>query len=225
MTVCLEDPTLWITSRRATSEGRACRVLATFAEDGAPLLEAIAFPWRREIVVRSSDTRGEALLILRRRRSFPVTGKVDVEDGDAHRLGIVTRAGRVLRADGTLAGRFSDSRSLRRRTAESAAEAVGNALIGVDSVGRPRAADSFVFSLDGHHIGSLVRAPLPFSIPESEAHLRAGIARLLPERWHIALARRAEPRGWRFARMMLPAHADPRLLVGAALFTIELSHW
>lgn len=225
MTVRLADPTLWITSRRATVEGRACRLLATYAEDGAPLLEAIAFPWRREIVVRSLVTKGDAVLLMRRRRSFPLTGKVDVEDGDAQRLGIVTRAGRVLRADGTLVGRFSDSRSLRRRAAESAAEAVGNALIGADSVGGPSAADSFVFSLDGHPIGSLVRAPLPFSIPESDAHPRAGLGRLLPQRWHGALARRAEPRGWRFARMPLPAHADPRLLVGAALFTIELSHW
>lgn len=225
MTVRLADPTLWITSRRATSAGRACRLLATFAEDGAPLLEALAFPWRRDIVVRSLEPGGQTLLVMRRRRSFPLTGKVDVEDGDAHRLGIVTRAGRVLNADGRLIGRFSDSRSLKRRAAESAAEAVGNALIGVDSVGGPSAADSFVFNLEGQPIGSLVRAPLPFSLPDGETDPRTGLASLLPDRWYSALSRRAEPQGWRFARVRLPADADPRLLVGAALFTIELSQW
>ncbi len=224
MTGRLGDPTLWIASRRATSEGRACRVITTFAEDGAPLLEALAYPWRREIVTRAVGPESRAMLVMRRRRSFPFTGKVDIEDSSAgRRLGGVTRAGRVLDADGRLVGRFTDTRSLKRRTAESLTEGLGNALLGFDSVGAPAAPDGFVFGLEGRTLGSLVRAPLPFDLGDREERHRSRIAGLMPERWRTALSRRFSPRGWRFAR--LPSDAEPMLLLGAALFTVELTHW
>lgn len=227
MTGRLADATLWITSKRTTSDGRACRLMTLFADDGSSLLEALAFPWKREIVVRTAGPSGRAVLVMRRRRTFPFTGKVDIKGADGVQpLGIVTRAGRVSDIEGRVIGRFTDSRSLKRRTAESAAEALGNALMGLDSAaGGPSSADSFAFIFDGRPLGSLVRAPLPFVVPDRADQRQLLLTRLLPERWRTALARRTEPRGWRFARIDAPSHADPRLLVGAALFTVELSHW
>ncbi len=226
MTGRLADPILWISASRVTSDGRACRLITTFAEDGAPLLEALAFPWRREIVARAVGPEGRTMLVMRRRRSFPFTGKVDIENGSAAgRLGGVTRAGRVLDADGRLVGRFTDTRSLKRRTAESLAEGLGNALLGLESVGAPAAADSFVLAHDGLTLGSLVRAPLPFDLSDREGPHRSGIGRLIPERWRAALSRRFAPRGWRFARVNCPGNTEPMLLLGAALFTVELTHW
>lgn len=226
MTGHLADPTLWIASRRVTSDGRACRLITTFAEDGAPLLEALAFPWRREIIARAVGPEGRIMLVMRRRRSFPLTGKVDIEDGTAaRRLGGVTRAGRVVDAEGRLIGRFTDTRSLKRRTAESLAEGLGNALLGLDSVGAPSAADSFVLAHESRTLGSLVRAPLPFDLSNRDGPQRSGIGRLMPERWWAALSRRFAPRGWRFARLNPPGDTEPLLLLGAALFTVELTHW
>lgn len=164
------------------------------------------------------------MLVMRRRRSFPFTGRVDIEGGSAgRRLGGVTRAGRVLDADGRTVGRFTDTRSFKRRTAESLTEGLGNALLGFDSVGAPAAADSFVLELAGCTLGSLVRAPLPFDLGDREGPHRSRIAQLMPEGWRSALSRRFAPRGWRFARR--PSDTEPLLLLGAALFTVELTHW
>lgn len=199
--------------------------MTMFAEDGAPVVEALAFPWKREITVRAADPAGNSLIVMRRRYSFPLTGKVDIETDGGHRLGVVTRAGHVLDETGRLVGRFADTRSLKRRSAESAVEALGNALIGVESVGGPTSADNFVFSLDGRVLASLVRAPLPFALPGWDTRAQLGLGRLLPDRWRSALARRFEPRGWRFARVNIPQHTNPKLVAGAALFTVELTHW
>lgn len=221
----LGDPTLWIASRRATSEGRACRLITTFAEDGAPLLEALTYPWRREIVARAVDHESRPILVMRRRRSFPFTGKVDIEDaGAARRLGIVTRAGRVLEADGRVVGRFTDTRSFRRRAVHGLAEGLGNALLGLDSVGTPATTDSFILRLEGRTLGSLVRSPLPFDLSDGSASSQSVIGRLVPERWRAVLSRRFAPRGWRFVRANA-GDTEPLLLVGAAVFTVELTHW
>jgi len=226
MTDRLADPTLWITSARTTSDGRACRLMTMFAEDGSPLVEALAFPWKREIIVHATESVRQALIVIRRRHSFPLTGKVDIEADGGRRLGIVTRAGRVLDATGRLVGRFSDTRSLRQRSAESLFEGLANAVVGLESVGAGSAgADSFVFSLGGQALASLVRAPFPFARPGEDVRAQTGLGRLLPHRWRSALARRFEPRGWKFARQNMPGDSDPKLVAGAALFTVELSHW
>jgi hypothetical protein len=201
-------------------------LITTFTDDGAPLLEAVAYPWRREIVARAREPEAHVVLVMRRRRSFPLTGKVDIESGDAARqLGYVTRAGRVRDAHGRLIGRFTDTRSLKQRTALSLAEGVGNAMLGLDSTGAPVSTDSFVLALDGRMLGSLVRSPLPFAIDTQPQQQQSGLGRLVPERWRDALARRFAPKGWCFARTNLPGDADPMLLLGAAVFMVELTHW
>jgi hypothetical protein len=49
--------------------GGPCRLMTLFAEDGSPLLEALAFRWKREIIVRTAGPSGRARPKVRPRHS------------------------------------------------------------------------------------------------------------------------------------------------------------
>jgi hypothetical protein len=224
----LRDATLWLTTVRAVDGGRACRDLTVYDSAGTALLTARAFPWDRDIVVRSASGSDGAFLTLRRRVSFPLTGKVDAIDAlTGGRIGVLNRSGRVRDANGSILGRFVDARTLRRRAAMGLVEAVGTALVGGDGSATAASSPAGFTYTDGRQvIGALSRAPLPFDTRAAAAPTRlASLVRLLPMRVRDALAQRLKPKGWRFERATIPPHEDPRLAVAAAILTVELSHW
>lgn len=211
---------------RGVDEGRACRDLTVYDATGRPLLVARAFIWGRDIVVREGGESAAPLLVLRRRRLFPLTGKVDVlEAPSGRRLGLLHRRGRVWDANGTLVGRFADARTFRRMAAESVVEGIGTAIVGGDATSG-RSPDGYTYTQRDRVAGGLARAPLPFDVvrASSPAPLIARIARFLPSKFGAALEGR-RTHGWRFDRSAVRADEDPRLSVAAALFTVELSQW
>lgn len=224
----LQASTLWITVERAQHDGRACRDHTVRDASGTPLLVARAFPWDRRIVVRHAHHPDAVLLILRRRVSFPLTGKIDVLDASGHgRLGVVQRNGAVRDAHGAIVGRFADARSGRRRTAEALVEGLGNAIVGGDgTVPGGSSASAYMYLRDGRVVGRLTRGALPFDVGSDAppSPVAAGIGRILPRRLRDALLKR-QGSGWRFERDVVPPGDDPRLAVGGALFRVELSHW
>jgi hypothetical protein len=226
VTAHLDDATLWITSARGTFEKRRCRVLTVLDAEGRPCFQARAFPWDRQIVVRTADAEQRAIVVIQRRRFFVVTGRVDIMEAGGRRLGVVTRGGDVRNTRGTLVGRFRDARTLTRKTAEAATVTLGNIMMGLDSSGDGVAGtDVFVFSIEGRYLGSLMQMPLPFVTSETTPAPRRGLERLLSARWLTTLSRRFRPRGWRFTRVYINPGEDARLVLAGALFTVELSHW
>ncbi|HSA55496.1 MAG TPA: hypothetical protein VLE53_07315 [Gemmatimonadaceae bacterium] len=224
----LRERTLWISVERTRSGGRACRDLTVRDSSGTALLVARAFPWQRDIVVCRADRPNAAWLVVRRRRSFPLTGKVDVVDvANAARIGILNRSGRVRNARGALLGRFADARSGKRRVVESLVEGVGNAIVGGDSTGSMAASTrEYTYAREGRVIGRLTRGRPPFAVApaRSSSSPLSRVAHLLPARLRAALLD-AQPSGWEFVREETVADDDPRLPVAAALFVVELSHW
>lgn len=222
----LASSPLWLTSMRAVSEGQACRDLTVYDAMGTPLLVARAFTWGRDIVVRDGGQSGAPQLLVRRRRSFPLTGKVDVLDTASERcVGLMHRNGRVWDPNGALVGRFADARSLRRRTAESVVEAVGTVIVGGDA-SAGSSPSGYTYTLGNRVMGGLVRAPLPFEVEpaSSPSPIAAKVARFLPSKLGAALQGRRS-HGWRFDRAAVAEGEDPRLSVAAAVFMVELSHW
>lgn len=230
--MALQASTLWITVQRAADAGRACRDHTVRDASGVPLLEARAFPWDRRIVVRHAGRPDDMLMILRRRVSFPFTGKVDVLDAAGQaRIGVVQRNGGVRDARGAIVGRFVDARSGKRRTAEALVEGLGNALVGGDAaVAGGSSASGYRFLRDGRIIGDLARRPVTFDLEREAAAspLLSGIARVLPsrlrEKWRRTSSTRRES-GWCFERSAVPADEDSRLAIAGALFMVELSYW
>lgn len=215
------DP-YWLTVRNASDAGRACRDYAVYDEAGAPVANAHAFPWRREIRVLCASAPAP-VVVLRRRRSFPISGKVDVLDGSGARLGVLGRDGRCRDARGHALGRFRDARSVRARTAQSLIAGALDVAVGNDAsmISGPTA---LAWLVDGRAAGSLHRAPLPFEDPAEAAAPDAPVRRWLP----YAIAKRLErgrTRAWRFEREPPSSPDDPRLVLAAVLFAIELSHW
>jgi hypothetical protein len=222
----LRSSPLWITSVRAASDGKACRDLTVYDPTGTPLMVARAFNWGRDIVVRELGDAGAPILVLRRRRSFPLTGKVDVLDASSgQRVGLLHRNGAAWDARGTFVGRFADARSMRRMAAESLVEGVGTAIVGGDA-GAGSSPSAYTYTLGNRVIGGLIRAPLPFATEpaSSPPAIVATVARILPRRMREAVEARPT-RGWRLDRGALPSDEDPRLSVAAALLRVELSQW
>jgi len=222
----LRAPILWLTVERSSVDGRSCRDYVAYGNDGARLGSARAFPWRREIPLHFAPALDLSALILRRRRSFPLTGKVDVLDMSAHRrIGVVSRSGRYRDAHGRAAGAFRDARTLGDLAKEGLFQTAMEMLLGGESGSTGSGPTGFVHIVAGKPAGTLGRAALPFPTsasaerPESPGLLR----KLLPRRLDNALFNPV-PRGWKLQSTAADVH-DPRLRLAAALFAVELSHW
>jgi hypothetical protein len=227
MMTTLNAPLLWLTTKRASADGRKCRDYVVYDAAGVTLLTARAFVWSRDIAVLSADGPGEPVMVLRRRHSFPLTGKVDVyEAAGRRRLGVVSRSGRFVDADGRRIGRFSDARSVRARALEGVLASMVEAMLdGSDSmVSGP---SGYVLVLGGKAAGTLGQTRLPFETgPAAETGGTAGVfQRLIPTRARKLLPDRRGPRGWKLERAARELPCDPRLYLAAALFAVELSHW
>jgi hypothetical protein len=222
----IRAPVVWLTVRRASADGRACRDYVVYDAAGARLAGARAFPWRREIPIFTGDDAASTVILLRRRRFFPLSGKVDVHvAGAGARIGVVSRGGRFTSADGRVIGAFRDARPMRDRTKEAVVIGLLDAMAGGDGSSTIMSGPTgFIYFEDGSPAGSLARARLPFEPPGGEAggrHL-GRLRALLPARFASALVERG---GWKLERAAPSVLVDPRLLLAAALFAVELSHW
>jgi hypothetical protein len=226
--VLLRAPVLWLTVERSSIDGRSCRDYAIYADDSTRLGSARAFPWRRDIPLHFVPALDVPALLLRRRRTFPLTGKVDVLELPAHeKIGVVSRSGRYRDALGRPVGAFRDARSLGNRAKEGAFLAAMEALLGGDGTASTGSGPSgFVHVVAGMIAGTLARGPLPFlTTPSSDtrSESRNLLRKILPRRLGDRLFNLA-PRGWKLVNTM-PDAQDPRLRLAAALFAVELSHW
>ncbi|HEX7122483.1 MAG TPA: hypothetical protein VF178_08965, partial [Gemmatimonadaceae bacterium] len=129
-------------------------------------------------------------------------------------------------ATGSLVGRFTDARSLRRRTAESLVEGIGTAIVGGDYSG-PTGTNAYVYTSGAEVVGHLVRDKLPFTLPEtgSADSPLARLGRVVPKRLRESVAERMRPSGWRLERTKPSTDEDPRLTVAGAILTVELNRW
>ena len=222
----LDAQELWFSVERAVENGRACRDYRIRSAEDALLATARAFPWRRPIPV--ADASGQPILTLERRRSFPLTGRVDVRAAaSGPPLGIVRRNGRYEDALGRPAGAFRDARSIRGRTHEALFIGLLDTVLG-DGGSEVSGPSGYVWLAEGRPAGTLRREPLPFSQPPvTLSGIPARLARVVPERMRRRFRTLVGPTGWKLERLPEApvVAADPRLTLAAALFAIELSYW
>jgi hypothetical protein len=225
----LEQPTIWLSVERSVSSGRATRDYVIYDDAGALLLTAQTWPWRRDIVVQTATEPEQQFLLLRRRLSFQLTGRVDVYDEARGRLGTVSRSGRYRDSRGRVTGRFRDARSFGHRSREAVLVGVLDALLGGDGTtadtGGP---GGYVWLVGSEVMGTLARARLPSTVDDAagaspSAPTIAGRLAAFGERLRAFV--RARPQGWKLERRVPRSPGDPRLILAAALFAIELSHW
>jgi hypothetical protein len=215
----LNAPVLWLTLRRGSEAGRALRDYECAADDGTPIFRARAWNWRREIACE--DAAGARVLLLRRRRSFVFSGRVDIAGADGERLGVVHRSGRFSDV-GPTRGRFRDARSLRSRTGESVLATMAELAIGGDGALETSGPTGFIYLRDGRPAGALGYAQPPWAPAHGVA---SGGLRRLVSRSIARLRPVAESEvTWKLERTG-PATEDPRVFVGAALFMMEMSRW
>ncbi len=214
--------TLWFRVRSEVRGSRRGRAFEVFDRSGTPIASAWAEPWAREIAVG-----GET--VLRRRRLFPLTGRVDIVDAaTGAALGRTGRGGVVRDADDRELGRFRDARTARDFLGEGLFDLFGAILTGGDgSSSTPSGATGYVWRVAGRPRGRLYRAPWPFAGAEASmvAHeRRSWLARLVPERLARLLRRVGHDPTWVLELEGVGA-AEQRLVLAAAVFAIELSHW
>jgi hypothetical protein len=211
----------WISVRRASADGRACRDYIVSDDRGLELLSARAFNWDRGIIVRREERE---LVRLTRHRSFPFTGKVRVSNAKGEHIGTIRRNGELRDSTGAELGRFRDARTFRARAREAALVGALDALFGGDgSTSELSGPNGYVLTNGDRVVGELVRAVPPFAAESDEAIVpawvgRHRIARRLVER----LLRRTA--AWRFDRAE-PDDGDAALVaIAGAIFMIELAN-
>lgn len=211
-------PELWLTLRRTSAEGRASRDYAVLDPAGAPLLQARAFNWSREI--RLTDATGSVVAVIRRSRAFALNGRAEIVDAAGQRLGQVRRTGAFADAGGRTLGRFRDARTFGSRAGESVLQGVVDAALGGEGSITTSGPESFVLLVEERLAGSLVRAVLPWAEPAGGE----ATSRRMPQWLAGRIRSLTTTRGWRFQRDE-PTGGDPLVTVAAALFAIELSRW
>jgi hypothetical protein len=221
-------PPAWFHVESVVVDGKRCRVHTVFSDEGSALLAGRAYLMGRDFRVAAPSVGGEPRLLLRRRISFPLTGRYDLfELPSRERLGVLNRSGRFRDARGRVVGRFRDARTLRDHLGEGAFEMAFELLLGD---GQSEATGSgptgFVLLLDGRPAGALSQSRLPFHpSPPPEVELgpaRRALRSVLPG---DALFERRPPMGWRLALVPDAPVVDSSLLVSAALLAIEISRW
>jgi hypothetical protein len=235
--------TRWIRVERDQRDGKACRVITLSSATGEKELEAVAFAWERDIVVTATSTPASTAtasataappsvdgFVIRRRRTFPFTGRLDVLAGPSEtRIAILNRNGVVLDGAGNAQGRFRDARSMGQRAGQGAFEVVGAILTGTEGGDPGQMPLERRWIVGGAEQGRLMRAKWPFDRAETEPGSSNAVSRLLPAKVRAFLRGVAAPATWRFDWRPLEPSADPsvdpRLPLAAAIWAVELSHW
>jgi len=227
MAMWLDCAELWVVVRRSHDGSRRVRDYAVHRPDGLVLLTGQASNWGRDL--RMQDPHGAGGVLLRRRRLFPLTGRIDVlRHPDHHLLGRFHRSGRIHGADGANLGRLRDARSLRSRAGEGLLAGALEAALGGDGNSSQLSGPSgFIWVLDGVPIGTLVRTQLPFDARDATppSALTALGSRILPPGVRDVMARVTTPHGWRMQREAQARAFDPWLVIGGAVMAVEMAQW
>jgi hypothetical protein len=224
------SPPLWFFVESGADGGRRYRDYTIFDPAGEALAVARTFLMKRDIPVRSAIEPTTTRMLLRRRRSFPVTGRYDLfEDEGGVVIGRLSRSGRFRSVAGDVTGRFRDARTLKQHAGESAFELVGELLLGDGESSSAGSGPSGFVLLNGDRpVGTLTRERLPFAPRAEPARERGRVARtfgrIMPARVKAAAADMAAPRGWKLV-IEEDNFPDTRLPVGAALLAIEIGRW
>ena len=170
-------------------------------------------------------------LILKLRKSFPVTGKIDLIDNrNGGTKGVVTRGRKVYDASESLLARFVDPRSWKAHLGESVIDAVGNLVFsGGDAPSQTDGADRFVLVADQTVIGGLSRERLPF-FPDPPKRTKPRpmgkvLKKVLPKTVGRALFDITPPLGWKFDVVRDDDFDDTLLLLCAALMVVDIRRW
>jgi hypothetical protein len=168
---------------------------------------------------------------IKLRKSFPLTGKIDIVDNVRKTLqGVVTRGRKFYDHDEQLIGRFADATSWKEHFGESAFDALGQLIFGLgdaDSTGSN--SNKFGLILGSQPAGQLRREELPFypDPPTRTGPTATGkmMKKFLPKKIGSALFDNAPPLGWKLEVHKDAMPKDINLLLIATLMTIEINRW
>lgn len=168
---------------------------------------------------------------LRLKKTFPVTGKIDlIEYRTKRHLGQVTRGGKCLDAKGNLVARFIDPTSWKDHFGESAMDIFTQVAFGADSTDAPGGGpNQFGLIYGDLPAGSLVREQLPF-FPDpprrsEPSKVRKVLKKVLPKKFGSALFDISPPSGWKLSLTEKIDPKDSNLLLYCGLMTIEIRSW
>ena len=175
------------------------------------------------------DPEDEPDIEIKLRKSFALSGKVDIRDSRTSELkGTVTRGRKFYDADANRLGRFVDSRSWKESFGESAFDAIGQLIFGnVDAPGG--GLSRFGLIMSEQPAGYLDRQQLPFfpDPPRRTQPHRVGslMKKVLPENLGSALFDVTPPTGWTLAIKPELMPEDANLLLLSTLMVIEINSW
>ena len=167
-------------------------------------------------------------VVLRLRKSFPLTGKIDIRDAvTGELLGVTTRGYRLYDASERLLAQFDGGVPLKEWLGQALAEAALDAALGSGGDGSSQGPHELALTGGGRELGALRHLALPF-FPDPTSRARPGAAgkmvrRLIPSRFQRWLDA-TPPRGWAL-ELHSAIEIDQRLLLCASMMTVEMRNW
>lgn len=211
--------------RPARLGGHACQQHRVFGATYAPVAEGYLHRTFRPSPITFASDGGEPSILVRLRKSFPLTGKIDIRDARTSvLLGVATRGYRLYDANEQLVAQLSDAVPLGARAKRALGEAALDLAFGSGGdVGGSSPAE-FVLLGSGRRLGRLRRLTLPFfPDPPPPRSGRAQLVDVLPagvRRWLDA-----PPGGWTLEIDDASVAPSEPLLLSFCMMSLELAAW
>jgi hypothetical protein len=200
--------------------------------DGSHQVSFSAFAYRSSrpasVFLSGDESRPDQLIKLR--KMFPFSGKIDVLDAQTKTpVGLLTRSRKIFDKQERLLGRFHDPTTWKEHLAEGAVDAIGQLIFGGPDNHGGASTSSYALSVDSKTVGVLKREVLPFfpDPPSRDGPTIGGkiLRTILPKKLIDPIIGVSPPLGWTLEIHDTSSIAEMNLILLGAMMTIELRRW
>lgn len=207
-------------------QGRSCHHHRVFDPDATLLAEGRLTNGFKPSPISLSCNLDEPCSFLQMRKTFPLTGKVDLVDAqDGKLLGVATRGYKLLDPEEEELARFQSPGAFEKWLQASMLELAAAIVLNDDgNAGGGSAPARFTLTSRNGVLGQLERTRLPFfpDRPPSRGPgaVRRALTKLLP-----AVFERRPPWGWKLSLHQREGLPPDSVLLPCAMMIIQLRNW
>lgn len=215
-----------IHKKSVSVDGKYGRLYCVYAENDELVAMGRGLGSKGPVIVRFGEDLEAPDFLMKMRKSFVFSGKVDVFDAEGQCVGAVGRNGEIFDGEDTLIGRFVSKSSWKDVLGEGMVDLGAQVLLGADSSsGEGNAADQFVLVVDKRPVGTFCRKRLGFYPDPLKVSEPGIVGKLLRTALPKGFFERKPPMGWFLDLCEASGLGDRRPLLCCAIMYLEIRSW
>ncbi|MDQ8202627.1 hypothetical protein [Pelagicoccus sp. SDUM812003] len=179
----------------------------------------------KALTLQFTDREPPRCFELKLRKTFALSGKIDLLDSSGQPLAIVTRSKKILTPSEQELLQFEDPTPWKDKLKEGIVGGIGDIIFGTGDAAGGSIVNRYVIASESSPVGTLVKKRLAFypdPPPQPPSHLLArGLKAVLPRKW----TRREPPLGWTLTLALEALPLTEDCLLSATAMIIELNRW